>query len=1432
MAPPLATKLQGAFRDRWALIDIGYIIGRMLVLARDHKLQNPKSILIPVIKSHIRDGSGESEMLLQGYDIDGIEEIREDGEIVGFGLPVTENGVIIHKLVYNLQSGGNFLEMSDGTKVYVRTEKYTTAFVKRLIAHPERKREILAGLTDAQKEEVMHRAVEALQSQIRQVPKVYFEDHIKNYVIRLKILAILGILDGIAVYPMMGIDVFPAQFCRTVGINSGNYIDYMFHEIEVTKPEVYNAAGVDPSIIRNSLIYEKDDILDINGIISHVNRNRISGEDHTALILKGVSWLKKYGFNPKWSLNAAETCREYLIPLCDKLLKAGDHIVAFNEDMEYCDWLIKTGEYEEVDLGIDKDILMSPDMKSLAQPVNDKGELSRDVFEVGADFIVLRKKPKILPQLTSGKGAALSEHVGIEAPLLSEDGKSDVGSTALSFEDKSQAESFPVIERGRVNNIDYKICWANPKGKVFREDRNPIRQKLIKFLEDPGRVEAVLKNIGSDITYKEIAVVNIQYLRASERIVFRIKLSLIDGVTNRTGFHVNRPIFEMAVKSARTSNMNQAEVFKGLKGMGFAPEFGELFDDIYYEEWIKGPTVHAGAKNGLNSEEIRKITATWMKVVRYLSNGNSYTQYPIDVNPSNIMYRNISKEPEFVVVDILERRPKYNNPALFIHSIVKFYIYGKGFGIKSIIPNDIKPILEGIYEGLGYDKAKTTTFLKDALNLCVNKLYDPMVRSAIEEFLVKLELDNTRPPTAAFAANGASVPDMFMKKYISIVKIFMHLGIVPVDSVEIMKTVYSPGVGEVCRLIEKDPSLEEELFGVTPKSFPVIHKEIRKIVIFSDGSAVLGMGTKGPHVMRAVSEGKRMLLKWFGGVDADIAFVDTKKLWKLYKKERDPKKRAFLAKKIEDKVFGSVKSYVERVKQKEGLKTVVMLEDIAAPVCFSLEERLNGSAIPTIHDDQHGTAIVFAGGLLRAARETGRENNIGAMKIVIAGAGSAGIATARLLHRLGFGIDLKNGGNIIMLDSKGALHSGRTDINGEKSEMAALNIQGFSGNNMEDILKGADAFIGLAEPGYLWGKEKVFEGMNKDSVVFLGANPKPEADPAVLKNMPNIRFIATGAFGYPQGSTFNNSYSFPAIFRALRDAPPTLENFDIMKIEESAAWAISRLPLSRDDLIAGRLLPPTFSEGKFNTAVFASIFQEVSHEIGSNVNVESVLRNIEGQHMRAYAALTESEREALAITAAPAPASPESESIHSTNFQDIINYIQAQPQSQPLIIALGTDWMRGYEKGKTQYNALNPLISSIRNYCESKGIPFIVDEDNNLPGRINTEKTRDGKSNAKVIVLAGKDTVKLPEFAPLRDDKNVVVGISKQEPATDEYIYIRLMEMLTLALKLSVGIETIPDNTPIKIVKDDKLHIYIFIPPAQPMDYEKLKAIYRVQEFA
>lgn len=215
---------------------------------------------------------------------------------------------------------------------------------------------------------------------------------------------------------------------------------------------------------------------------------------------------------------------------------------------------------------------------------------------------------------------------------------------------------------------------------------------------------------------------------------------------------------------------------------------------------------------------------------------------------------------------------------------------------------------------------------------------------------------------------------------------------------------------------------------------------------------------------------------------------------------------------------------------------------------------------------------------------------------------------------------------------------------------------------------------------------------------------------------------------------------------------------------------------------------------------------------------------------------------------APAVVSPESERIHATNFQDTLTYIQAEEderarqakeEPRPTIVALGTSWIEGYKRNEDgrsfrhlQGKDLNELITSIRSYCESKGIPFIVDDDDKLLTRINAERVKDGKAGAKVVVLAGENTVKSDEFAQLRnDEKNaVVVGVNSEQLTPDSYI--RLMEMLTLALKLSSGLEVSLNNANITITKDNERHICIFLPHAEPMNYERLKVIYEVQKFA
>lgn len=516
-----------------------------------------------------------------------------------------------------------------------------------------------------------------------------------------------------------------------------------------------------------------------------------------------------------------------------------------------------------------------------------------------------------------------------------------------------QSAIHPTSEYGSFNHIKYEIRWVNPKSNNYKDDRNAVREKFKGFLENSEKVETVLKGIGTDIKYEEINAVTIQYIRTSERIVFKINLSLTDEATRRRGPPGGSLKIQMAAKIVGNSTMTQIDAFRALRGTGLAPEFGELFDGVYYEEWMTGPTVcDVGMRNGLSSEELREITATWMKVMRVLSPGSNHSRFSIDMNPTNIMYKTANREPVFAVVDIFERKGKENNSALFLYHIIKYYVYGSNFNVKSRIPNDIQPILEGIYKGLDYNKAETAKFLEEALTHCTGKIYDPILCSAIKVFLRKL-----------------------------------------------------------------DP-----------------------------GKASLS-----------------------------------------------------------------------------------------------------------------------------------------------------------------------------------------------KAELAV----------------------------------------------------EPDID------------------------------------------------------------------------------------------------------------------------------MTERER------------------VKAANFIDTVAFIQARSQDRPLVIALGTNWIKGYEKGSyPQYYALNPLIVSLRSYCESRGIPLIVDDDSKLPALINAERAREGYAGARVVVLAGKDDVALDEFTALRNDRKntFVFGVDNQKLTPDSYI--PLMEMLTIALKLSLGFDPARCNTLIAIVKDNTLRIFIFVPPSQPLNYEQLKGIYEVQKFA
>ncbi len=306
---------------------------------------------------------------------------------------------------------------------------------------------------------------------------------------------------------------------------------------------------------------------------------------------------------------------------------------------------------------------------------------------------------------------------------------------------------------------------------------------------------------------------------------------------------------------------------------------------------------------------------------------------------------------------------------------------------------------------------------------------------------------------------------------------------VPLETRDDLSTYYSPGVAQPCLEIAENP---EKAYDYTWKG--------RSIAVVSDGTAVLGLGNIGGLAGLPVMEGKAVLFKAFGGVDAIPIVLDT----------QDPEEIIKTIEHIAPSFWG------------------INLEDISAPNCFYVEEELKKRLnIPVFHDDQHGTAIVVLAGLINALKITKKE--IWSLKIVIAGAGAAGLAIAKLLKSYGAKW-------IIITDSKGAIHNWRSDLNHYKQERTATNLQQEQGD-LKEVLKGADVFVGVSKPNLITAEE--VKTMNSDPIIFALSNPEPEILPDEARKG-GARIIATGRSDFP--NQINNVLVFPGLFKWILEA--------------------------------------------------------------------------------------------------------------------------------------------------------------------------------------------------------------------------------------------------------------------------------------------------------
>ena len=342
----------------------------------------------------------------------------------------------------------------------------------------------------------------------------------------------------------------------------------------------------------------------------------------------------------------------------------------------------------------------------------------------------------------------------------------------------------------------------------------------------------------------------------------------------------------------------------------------------------------------------------------------------------------------------------------------------------------------------------------------------------------------------------------------------------PVRTREDLALVYTPGVAEPCKVIAKDPAAA---YTYTMKA--------NTVAVVSDGSAVLGLGNIGPKAAMPVMEGKAVLFKEFGGVNAVPICLDTQDTEEIIKAV------TWLA-----PAFGGIN-----------------LEDISAPRCFEIEERLKETLdIPVFHDDQHGTAIVVLAGIINALKVVGKKKED--CRVVVNGAGSAGVAITRLLLTYGFS-------NIIMCDKSGILCDGAEGLNWMQEKMVKRTNLAHETGSFADALKGADIFVGVSAPGIV--TEEMVASMNSDAILFAMANPVPEIMPDLAKKA-GARVVGTGRSDFP--NQVNNVVAFPGIFRGALEGHAK-QITDKMKL--AAANAIAAL-VSDEDLNEDNIMPEAF----------------------------------------------------------------------------------------------------------------------------------------------------------------------------------------------------------------------------------------------------------------
>ena len=383
---------------------------------------------------------------------------------------------------------------------------------------------------------------------------------------------------------------------------------------------------------------------------------------------------------------------------------------------------------------------------------------------------------------------------------------------------------------------------------------------------------------------------------------------------------------------------------------------------------------------------------------------------------------------------------------------------------------------------------------------------------------------------------------------------------VPCATVKDLSLAYTPGVAEPCREIEKNP---DDVYQYTAKG--------NLVAVVTDGTAVLGLGDIGPLASLPVMEGKAILFKNFAGIDAFPIAVNSK----------DPSVIVDTVAAIEP-VFGGVN-----------------LEDISAPRCFEVEERLKKDLnIPVFHDDQHGTAVVALAALINALKLV--KKSFSEISVAVSGAGAAGIAVTRFLYSFG-------AKDVVLCDSRGVIHPGRADLNEAKQKIARETNPRQIKGSLADALRGADVFLGLSVAGIV--SPPMVESMAQDAIVFAMANPDPEIMPH-LALQAGARVVATGRSDFP--NQVNNVLGFPGIFRGALDVRASDIN-EPMKVAASRAIAALAEPVSEDKIIPSPLdqrVVPAVAEAVARAAIESGVARLILDPSEVGRRAEAVVRSL------------------------------------------------------------------------------------------------------------------------------------------------------------------------------------------------------------------------------